>query len=423
MENKTINERQRKFLLVVPILVVPFLAMLFWALGGGNASAQAGTKQLIGLNTKLPGAKIKSDSSEDKLSFYQKAEKDSLKNQQARKDDPYYQDSAKVHLKDSTGIHDTGIIPRGNEGKGIYTVPALNNSRASLSSNERQINERLAALNRQINQPAPAVPQNGSVGASDSQTSQLRERMQNMTAGNAPDPQMEQMSRMLDKIEEIQNPALVQQKLIQQSQKNRGQVFPVTTNRRDNSISTLDNGGQSSFAANEQQNGFYSLDNPPAPDTPNAIEAVVHETQTVVAGSTVKLRLLNDVYINGTLIPKDNFVFGTASLNGERLTIKISSIRYRNSIFPVELAVSDIDGVDGIYIPGAITRDVAKESADQGVQNIGLTSYDPSLGAQAATAGISAAKTLFSRKVRLVKVTIKAGYQVLLRDEKQKQTN
>ncbi|MBA2563227.1 MAG: conjugative transposon protein TraM, partial [Chitinophagaceae bacterium] len=112
-----------------------------------------------------------------------------------------------------------------------------------------------------------------------------------------------------------------------------------------------------------------------------------------------------------------------ADLNGERLAIKINSIRYRNSLFPVELSVFDLDGLDGIYIPGAITRDVAKQSADRAAQQIDLTTINPSISAQAASAGIEAAKTLFSKKVKLVKVTVKAGYQVLLRDEKQKQSN
>lgn len=73
--------------------------------------------------------------------------------------------------------------------------------------------------------------------------------------------------------------------------------------------------------------------------------------------------------------------------------------------------------------PGAITRDVAKQSADRAAQQIDIATLNPSIGAQAANAGIEAAKTLFSRKVKLVKVTVKAGYQVLLRDEKQKQDN
>ena len=151
------------------------------------------------------------------------------------------------------------------------------------------------------------------------------------------------------------------------------------------------------------------------------IEAVIHETQTLVNGSTVKLRLVNDIYINGVLIPKNNFVFGIARLNGERLEIKISSIRYQNSLFPVELQVYDIDGIDGIYIPGAITRDVAKESADRSIQGIGYTTLDPSIGAQAAGAGIEAAKTLFTKKVKLIKVTVKADYQVLLKEDNNKQ--
>jgi hypothetical protein len=41
------------------------------------------------------------------------------------------------------------------------------------------------------------------------------------------------------------------------------------------------------------------------------------------------------------------------------------------------------------------------------------------LGAQAASAGIDAAKGLIRKKAKLVKVTVKAGYRVLLKDEKQ----
>src|SRR5690606_34709983 len=133
----------------------------------------------------------------------------------------------------------------------------------------------------------------------------------------------------------------------------------------------------------------------------NAISAVIHQDQVLVNGSTVKLRLTQDVTIGGVHIPKDNFLFGVASLSGERLGVKINSIRYGESLFPVELTVYDMDGLGGIYIPGAITRDVAKESAARSTQGIGLTSLDPSLGAQAAGAGIEAARTLFNKKVKL----------------------
>ena len=56
--------------------------------------------------------------------------------------------------------------------------------------------------------------------------------------------------------------------------------------------------------------GFFGfLDESLFQDDDNGIEAVIHENQSLVNGATVKLRLLNDVYINGSLIPKGNFVF------------------------------------------------------------------------------------------------------------------
>lgn len=151
----------------------------------------------------------------------------------------------------------------------------------------------------------------------------------------------------------------------------------------------------------------------------SAITAVIHETQTLVAGSTVKLRLTSDVYINGMLIPSGTFVFGNTSMENERLLIIISSINYRNNLLPVSLSVHDIDGVAGVYIPGSINRDVAKQSADQSLSGIDLVTMDPSIRAQATAAGIGAVKTLLSKKVKLVKVTVKAGYRVLLKDNNQ----
>jgi hypothetical protein len=81
------------------------------------------------------------------------------------------------------------------------------------------------------------------------------------------------------------------------------------------------------------------------------------------------------------------------------------------------MEVYDLDGMAGIHIPGAITRDVAKQSADNGLQLMELTSVDPSLKAQAAAAGVSTVKNLLSKKVKQIKVVVKAGYKVLLKSK------
>jgi len=251
--------------------------------------------------------------------------------------------------------------------------------------------------------------------------------MQVMNQKEGEDPEMQQLSGVLEKIMDIQHPERLQEKIRQTSEKRKGQVFAVSASNTSNPVSVLENTSATKISHDtirrlaHEQNDFYSLDDLSVENNQNAIEAVVHETQTLVNGSAIKLRLINDVYVNGVLIPKDNFLFGTASVDGERLNIKINSIRYMKSLFPVELSVYDIDGMEGIYIPGAIARDVTKQSADRAIQNIDFSGLDPSLGAQAASAGIEAAKSLLTKKVKLIKVTVKAGYQVLLRDEKQKQ--
>lgn len=426
--------RQRKFFVVLPLLVLPFMTLLFWALGGGKVTNADAQQAQQGFNMQLPGANLKDDKPLDKLSYYEKAASDSLKLQQLMENDPYYTQ------RTNTAIHqslDTSLIGTKYNNKGSRRSSTINHIEAYADPNETKVNRKLAELDAALNKAsAPEVnsennvskknPVNTSVNGDD--IDRLEQMMQTMNQKDGGgDPEMQQLNGMLEKILDVQHPDRVSEKIKQTSEARKGQVFAVAVNNGNSSISLLDNSGAKNYRNNAglhfltQSNDFYSLDEGSSlNDSQNSIPAVIHETQILVNGSTVKLRLVNDIYISGILIPKDNFIFGTADLNGERLGIKINSIRYLNSLFPVELSAYDLDGMSGIYIPGAITRDVAKQSADRAAQQIGFSTLDPSIGAQAASASIEAAKTLISRKVKLVKVTVKAGYQVLLRDEKQK---
>ncbi len=260
----------------------------------------------------------------------------------------------------------------------------------------------------------------------------LESIMQQMQGADNADPQLNQLNGMLEKILDIQHPERAKDKIKSQSEINKSQVFPVTVNDNVAPVSLLENKQADQFESLHdtsrkfnypiEKNAFYSLDETGAADEmQTAIKAIIPETQTLVSGASVKLRLADDVYIQGMLIPKDVFVFGTASLNGERLIVDIATIRYKNNILPVALSVYDLDGMEGIYMPGAITRDVAKQSTDQAIQSLSIASLDPSLGAQAASAGIQAAKSLIGKKTKLVKMTVRANYEVLLRDNNKRQ--
>ena len=391
--------RKRKFYLVLPLLTLPFVTLAFWALGGGKTSDEV--KQATGLNLNLPDANLEDDKNSDKLSFYNQADKDSLKREEALRNDPNY------NFKPDTGLSVLQMIPQNSL-----------QSNNPVDENEKRIYSKINELNKQISQPYVPASQIFSGEQKDIngkdlsvQVDKLQNMMKVMTENNGSDSETTQLSGMMDKILDIQHPERVQERIKEKSVVKKNQVFPVESSLPDNSISLMQ-----PQKLNEH-NSFYDLADTKTNDTiDHAIEAVVHETQTLVSGSTVKLRLKNDIYINGILIPKNNFIYGTASLENERLNIVITSVRFQNNLLPVALQVYDMDGITGIYIPGSVSKDALKESAQQSMQGVELTSLDPSVAAQVTTAGISAAKNLLSKRSKLIKVTLKAGYKVLLRD-------
>ena len=388
------------------------------AMGGKNEIKK-------GFNFNLPLPKFKEDSALDKMSYYDQAAVDSIKLQEQIKKDPNY--SNQKIVQESIGeFSDTDFeVQQFQKGKTGF------NSSSFQNRNEQKVYQKLQALQKAISQPA--VTENydqdmrefenygSSKGVSD-EVKNLEQMMSKMGESQEPDPELKQLGGMLENILDIQHPSRVQERLKQSSDNKKGKIFMVNRKKEEDNTTSLQL--DKTALSSHNSNSFYTTDESLEQEQQqNSIRAVIHETQTIVNGSVVKLRLSSDISLQGTMIPKNTFLYGIASLKGERLEVKINNIQFRDSIFPVELTVYDIDGIDGIYIPGAINRDVAKASADRSIQTLGLTGVTDSWGAQAAGMGIEAAKSLMSKKVKLIKVVVKAGYQVLLYDEKQKNLN
>lgn len=437
--------QKRKFVMVLPLLVLPFLTMIFWALGGGEGSpAQARSIQKSGLNLELPDAHFNTEEW-NKLSLYEKAERDLLKFEEESKNDPYF---TLATLEEQTSQDEQEVQPmESTKGSTKNTQRASPQKRVGyVDPNEAKVNQKLDQLYRELNKTSEtshelnkqeSIPPDKPDPQFSSDVQQLEQMMEMMSKSDQNDPEMQQIGGMLDKILDIQHPERVREKIKEESEQKKGQVFPVETYQTEEDISLISHGKKGKilsadssaflskvFEVHTKQNAFYGLDDEASGEntSDNAIEAVIHDTQELVAGSTVKMRLMSDVYINGRLIPKGQFIYGTCAITGERLTIEINSVRGDNSLFPVSLSVFDMDGLEGIYIPGAITRDVAKQSSDQAMQSMQFMTMDQSLGAQAASAGLQAAKGLFSKKMKLIRVTVKAGYKILLKDQKDTQS-
>ena len=437
MENKSQSlqyRHNRKFFLFLPLLVLPFTTLLFWSLGGGQGT-DAGAGQVsaqVGLNAELPSAYLKDDGALTKLSYYEKAARDSARLEEQLRSDPYYQ----LLTEEGSGAYrpnDSLLAMRKREqAVGGNSLNQITHGAGYTDPQEARVYQKLGELNAVLNQTTAPSKKKSNYSTDDysartainSTDIDRLEQMMNLTkeSDSEEDPEMDQLNTVMEKILDIQHPERVKERLKQTFDSSKPLVYAVSTGSDKDNTSLL---GSNNHNPDHEQasNGFFSLEeNESSIKAGNAIRAVIHETQTVGEGTVVKLRLLSDITVNGTRIPKGTFVFGSANLTSGRLAITVKGIFYKNTFFPVHLSVLDRDGLGGIFLPETNNQDIARQSAERAMQGIGITSLDPSLRAKAATAGIEAARTLMNKKPKQVQIVIKAGYQVLLRDEGQKDT-
>lgn len=151
----------------------------------------------------------------------------------------------------------------------------------------------------------------------------------------------------------------------------------------------------------------------------NSIRASVYQTVTISNGKELQLRLQEPMRAGNMLIPANTILTGSAKIGGERLHITITSIQYADNVIPVEMEVYDLDGMQGIYVPNSAELNAVKEIAANMGTSMGssITITDDAgsqLAADLGRSAIQGASQYISQKMREVKVTMKAGYKVLL---------
>ena len=149
------------------------------------------------------------------------------------------------------------------------------------------------------------------------------------------------------------------------------------------------------------------------------IRVCVDEDQTISSGDRIRLRLTEPIRVNDCQIDAGSLLFGTAAIEGQRLQIVVSSIEQAGNIIPVELSAFDLDGGKGLYVPDSKERTAAKEAAASIGSGLGTSiSFTQNAGQQVAMDLVRGAMTggtqYIASKLRQVKVTVKAGYQIIL---------
>jgi conjugative transposon TraM protein len=151
----------------------------------------------------------------------------------------------------------------------------------------------------------------------------------------------------------------------------------------------------------------------------NAIKAIVQESKTMTNETTLSIRLLECMLVARTEIPAGTLLKANGKFQGGRLQLKISSIEFRGSIYPVEIDIHDNDGQPGLSIPyspeqNAVTDIVGNMSQSSGTNIMMTQSAGQQIASDLSRGVVQGLSGYFQKRVRQLKVNVKAGHQLFL---------
>ena len=256
--------------------------------------------------------------------------------------------------------------------------------------------------------------------AAETQVAELQSKIAELEAQNALTQQqqpneMELMERSYQLASQYFGNGGQQAVIVDEPEKER-KVMPVNQVNRNvvSSLSASADGARSfSTAVGGKRQNFK-----------NTISACIAADQSVTDGQSVRLRTLEPMWIGNSLLPKNTSIVGSARLQGERLEIKIESIEALGCIMEVDLTVYDSDGQKGVNIPNSMESDALHEiGANMGSTLGSSINLSTNAGAQLASdvgkGLINGVSQYLNKKLRTVKVHLKAGYKVMLRQVEQ----
>ena len=395
--------RNRKAMLIYPVIILPFLIALFWILGGGRGERYVAEEAHVnraganGFNPQMPNAKNGTIEGN-------------------KVDNPAYGKSAVGQvLSDFTNTRQDSAT------KGLRAMPVDNQTTSHASS--------LAAL------PAATVPtQNASrsvrqsnaaaVAATRSSRQQKGYYYKPPGYGRSPtDQQLDQQLRQYENRRETgasaaQSASTEETSRVTGSASERAATIRLTDDLQASRLSD----------ATEAESPFLTaLTGGSRPQPTRAvlsggnygskktiawmIPVVVHEDQLLRDGEQVKLRLLKEITADGVTIPANTILYAICQLTNDRLRLTVRNLQLGGQLIPLDLDVYDTDGSSGINVPGlSQSGQVGGQVRSSAIQGVQL----PGIGGLASTV-LNSARTGAAQSVRQTSIRLRAGYNLFLK--------
>jgi conjugative transposon TraM protein len=155
----------------------------------------------------------------------------------------------------------------------------------------------------------------------------------------------------------------------------------------------------------------------------NSVKACVQDTQTIISEGSVRLRLLETAQVLNRTLVKGTILTANAKIQSGRLQLKITTVETDGTIIPVDITIYDLDGQQGLYLPYSPEINTLNEMAGNMSKTSGTSlmltqSAGQQMAADLSRGVVQGISGYFSKKVKVPKVTLKAGHQLFLVSKK-----
>lgn len=440
------------FMILLPLPLLLGLGII-GNMQGWIGGAKAEKTSEVGLDLKIPDAKVKDLKKDEKYDPTQKLSTDmqpvaglglSLDN-----NSDFNSRLIEGDQSNSTGIEANSKADVDAFEKSIGASNSRNYSKSTedlkLTSQQRKDKMRIAnqnqqlAYNRDVNRTVDKMYNNPVVDREEKaeKARMTREEEQRLKAN---DKLLAMLDRQMNQQQstQIKQPSNVQPinnfSVGNQSGRNRPQTtLPANSDSYSVEVNTSPIGTN----GKEGGNGFYGLNgnkvknNRPS-KVKGSIKAVIHgdgDGITVTNGSSVSIRMQDEtkIMIEGEplILSKNTLVYGIARITGDRIDITVNTIRVNNFIYNVSLVAYDLDGRKGLYVPDMVIKQQVNNSLSQGSTQMMSPSYvmggsvGQQVGGQLASQGVNmvmqTGRNILQRKMQQPKAQVRSNYQILLR--------
>ena len=161
---------------------------------------------------------------------------------------------------------------------------------------------------------------------------------------------------------------------------------------------------------------------------PNLIRARVDAVEKVSDGSRIRLRLSEDIEIEGQVLKEGSYLYATVNgFTAQRVKASVTSVLLGDQIKKIELSVYDLDGMEGFYVPSSKFREVSKDVGSNAMnmnmnfnQNSGEMSVE-SMAMQSLQQALHGTTQAIGKNIRANRAKIKFNTNVYLVDKSNNQ--